>query len=137
MSAHIPIGYKVENGVPVVDDEKATAVRNLFIFYISGYSLNNAAREAGLKVFHARAGKILRDKRYLGKGIYPKLIDEAIFNAAEDERNRRAVSLGRIFPDKEKQIAIPTHFVMDKVDVPAGLILMEKAAYLYSSIRSE
>lgn len=43
MSAHIPIGYKVENGVPVVDDEKATAVRNLFIFYISGYSLNNAA----------------------------------------------------------------------------------------------
>lgn len=42
MSAHIAIGYKVENGVPVVDDEKATAVRNLFIFYISGYSLNNA-----------------------------------------------------------------------------------------------
>lgn len=44
---HIPYGYRIENGLAVVDEEKVAVVRKLFHNYISGLALILAAEKSG------------------------------------------------------------------------------------------
>ena len=45
---HTPYGYRIENGKAVIDEAAATQVRELYKNYLSGLSLTNAAKKAGL-----------------------------------------------------------------------------------------
>lgn len=45
---HTPFGYRIENGKAVIDEAAAAQVRDLCKNYLSGLSLTNAAKEAGL-----------------------------------------------------------------------------------------
>ena len=47
---HTPFSYRIENGKAVIDDAAAAQVRELYKNYLSGLSLTNAAKEAGLKL---------------------------------------------------------------------------------------
>ena len=47
---HIPYGYKIENGMAVIDEEEAAMVRKFFDYYISGLALMAAAKKMGLKL---------------------------------------------------------------------------------------
>ena len=67
---HIPYGYKIENGLAVVNEEEAAIVRNFFDYYISGLALMAAAEKAGLKLYHGSAGRMLRNVKYLGDDYY-------------------------------------------------------------------
>lgn len=42
---HIPYGYKIENGMAVVDKKEATVVQKFFEYYISGLALMAAAEK--------------------------------------------------------------------------------------------
>ena len=64
---HIPYGYRIENGRAVIDEEQAATVREFFQNYISGMALMPAAEKAGLKLYHGSAGRMLRNKKYLGR----------------------------------------------------------------------
>lgn len=134
---HIPYGYRIENGLAVIDGEAAERVRVLFQSYLSGDSLVNAARKAGLTAFHAEIGRMLRNVRYLGDGYYPAIIDPEIFAAAEAERAKRARKLGRVREPRETKKAIyPTAFRLregtEEFDDP-----FEQAEYAYSLIEKE
>ena len=48
MANHIPYGYRIENGVAVIDEGQAEQVRTLFSGYLSGLALVPAAEAAGL-----------------------------------------------------------------------------------------
>lgn len=50
---HTPLGYRIENGIAVIDEEAADKVRQLYKNYLSGLSLTNAAKEAGINALHA------------------------------------------------------------------------------------
>ena len=50
---HIPYGYKIENGMAVIDEEEAAMVRKFFDYYISGLALMAAAKKMGLKLITA------------------------------------------------------------------------------------
>lgn len=74
---HIPYGYRIENGMAVVDKAQADTVRNFFDYYISGLALMAAAEKAGLQLYHGGAGRMLRNVKYLGDDYYPAIIDKA------------------------------------------------------------
>jgi hypothetical protein len=38
--SHTPYGYKIENGIAVIDEEKADKIRFLYESYLSGLSLS-------------------------------------------------------------------------------------------------
>lgn len=128
---------KIENGIAVVDQEAATRVKELYRIYLSGLSLSNAAKEAGIKGYHASIARMLTNMRYLGDGYYPQIIDEEIFEKAEAERLRRAEMLGRIRePSAKKKNLKRYRFSMEKpeqlYDDP-----FKQAEYAYSLIESE
>lgn len=137
MTAHIPYGYRIKDGKAVVDEVQAKQVRAFFEEYISGKALIVAAETVGLKLFHGSAGRMLRNTHYLGDEYYPAIIDQELFDKAEEERQSRASQLGRVRELKVKETpAIPLHFTMGKqiqeFDNP-----FRQAEYAYSLIESE
>jgi hypothetical protein len=134
---HVTYGYRIENGKAVIDIEAAEQIKTLFQSYLSGASLNTAAKKAGIEAYHAGIKNMLRNARYLGDEYYPAIIDADTFAAAEAERVRRAVKLGRVWePKKEKEVVFPTAFRIKEIaewfDDP-----FKQAEYAYSLIETE
>ena len=134
---HTPFGYRIENGVAVVDEHAAEQVQALYQSYLSGDSLRTVANKVGIDAFHAGIGKILKNRHYLGDDYYPAIIDPDTFAAVQEERFRRASVLGRIRePQEDKSAIYPTTFhiieVIQVYDDPFA-----QASYAYSLIESE
>ena len=134
---HTPLGYRIENGIAIIDEPAAAKLRQLYKNYLSGMSLSKAAAEAGIPTYHGTAKRLMGTVHYLGDSFYPAIIDKETYQKAQEERKRRATKLGR--NNKQTQmrtIQIPTRFHMNKVsalhDNP-----MKQAEYLYSLIESE
>lgn len=92
---HTPYGYRIENGEAVIDEAAAAQVRELYKNYLSGLSLINAAKEAGLDLLHSGAKRMMRNSHYLGDDFYPAIIDKESFEAVEGELSKRSTKLGR------------------------------------------
>ena len=134
---YTPYGYRIENGISVVDENQAKQVMGLFEGYLSGLGLKDAAEKAGLKLFHGSAGRMLRNRKYLGDEYYPAIIDRTTFEKAVDERLKRAKALGRVYekiePIKEvKPMNFTIPKVQDKYKNP-----FQQAEYAYSLIECE
>ena len=71
---HTPYGYRIVDGKAVIDEAAATQIRELYKNYLSGLSLTNAAKEAGLDLLHSGAKRMMRNKHYLGDDFYPAII---------------------------------------------------------------
>ena len=137
MTAHIPYGYRIEDGKAVVDEVQAEQVRTFFKEYISGKALMVAAEMVGLKLFHGSAGRMLRNTHYLGDEYYPAIIDRELFDKAEEERQSRASQLGRVRELKVKETpSAPLRFTMGK-QKKVFYDPFEQAEYAYSLIESE
>ena len=134
---HTPLGYRIENGIAVVDEHAAEQVQALYQSYLSGDSLRTVANKAGIDAFHAGIGRILKNRHYLGDDYYPAIIDPDTFAAVQDERFRRASALGRIRQPKEDKVSVyPTTFhIIEGTQVYDDPFA--QAAYAYSLIESE
>lgn len=113
---HTPFGYVIVDGRPKVHDMEAARLAALYSAYLLGMSYENAAEVAGIKATHSMIKRLLHNKRYLGDDIYPRIIEDDIFNAVQAERQRREKALGRDnIPPKEKPTpVIYTEFRMKK-----------------------
>ena len=137
MTAHIPYGYRIEDGKAVVDETQAEQVRAFFKEYISGKALMVAAETVGLKLFHGSAGRMLRNTHNLGDEYYPAIIDRELFDKAEEQRQARAGQLGRVRElAPATSPAVPFHFTMGK-QKKVCYDPFEQAEYAYSLIESE
>lgn len=135
--SHVPYGYKIENGKAVIDEEKATQVRKLYEEYLSGLAYIPAAEAAGLNLYHTGAKKIMQNRHYLGDEFYPAIIDNETFEAAEVERVKRQVKLGRVFIEKPAEVnKVALGFAMTKVQIKYD-DPFKQAEYVYSLIESE
>ena len=135
---HTPFGYKIEGGKAVVDEVAAGQIRKLYENYLSGLSLENAAKEAGIKTYHGTVKKLLSNRHYLGDAFYPAIIDEDTFTKAALEGDRRSEKLGRnnrVPTPKVKKA--PTSFTFTESIAIQGVTPAEQAEYLYSLIESE
>jgi hypothetical protein len=135
--AHTPYGYIIKNGIAVIDDRSANQVKELFHAYLTGLSLADAAKRAGIKRCHSSIAKMLTCKRYLGDAFYPPIIDEDTFKQAEAEKIKRARMLGRI----REQVEPKNSLVRMRFSAPSPETLYEdpftQAEYAYSLIESE
>ena len=134
---HTPFGYKIENGIAVIDQPAADKLRQLYKNYLSGMSLSKAAATAGIKTYHGTAKRLMETVHYLGDSFYPAIIDKGTYQKAQEERKRRATALGRNNKQTQmKKLQISTRFHMGEVtalyDNP-----VKQAEYLYSLIESE
>lgn len=113
---HTPYGYRIENGKAVVDEDQAAQIRKIYEGYLGGLALMEAAKAAGLKLYHGSAKRMMQNRHYIGDDYYPAIIDQATFDAALVERQKRAKSLGRVFEPKEAETPPPvTQFTIGKV----------------------
>ena len=134
---HTPYGYRIENGKAVIDEAAAAQVQALYKNYLSGLSLTNAAKEAGLDLLHSGAKRMMRNRHYLGDDFYPAIIDKETFDAVELELNRRSTKLGcndryKAPPVKRPPTAFRLSDITENYDNP-----IRQAEYLYSLIESE
>lgn len=134
---HTPFGYRIDNGIAVIDDKAAGQIKSLYQAYLSGDALRTAAIKVGIDAYHAGIGNILKNPHYLGDDYYPAIIDPDTFEAAQEERIKRASALGRIREPKEYKAAVyPTTFRIIEgtklFDNP-----FEQAEYAYTLIESE
>ena len=132
-----PYGYRIVNGKAVIDEAAANQVRELYSNYLSGLSLINSAKEAGLNLLHSSAKNMMRNRHYLGDNFYPAIIDKDTFNSVEAELRRRATKLGRNNLYKAPEVKKPpTVFRLNEIkenyDNP-----FRQAEYIYSLIESE
>ncbi len=136
--SHTPFGYKIVNGKAEIDEEQALQLNVIYQAYIGGASLTKAAATVGIVSTHASIGRMLRNKKYLGTDYYPAIIDKKLFDAAEEERQKRATALGRIYeyPEPEDESMPVYSFRLDKVDKKYDNPFMQ-AEYAYSMIESE
>ena len=116
---HTPFGYRIENGIAVIDEESAAKLRRLYENYLSGMSLKTAAAKAGIETYHGTAKRLLMTKHYLGDNFYPAIIDKATFSRAQEELMKRASALGRLNKATPPwSIKIPTLFSIRKIEKP-------------------
>ena len=135
---HTPFGYRIEGGKAVIDEVAAGQIRKLYENYLSGFSLENAAKEAGINTYHGTVKKLLSNRHYLGDAFYPAIIDEDTFTKAALEGDRRSEKLGRnnrVQAPKVKKA--PTRFTFIESIAIQGVTPAEQAEYLYSLIESE
>ena len=134
---HTPYGYRIEGGKAVIDEAAAAQVRELYKNYLSGLSLTNAAKEAGLDLLHSGAKRMMRNMHYLGNDFYPAIIDKESFDAVEIELNKRSTKLGRndrynAPKAKSPSTAFRLCDITENYENP-----IRHAEYLYSLIESE
>ena len=137
MMSHIPFGYAIKNGKAVVNEKEAVKIKELFGAYLSGLSLTEAAKNAGIKRCHTSIARMLTDKRYVEDKFYPPIISRDTFEEVQLERRRRAEALGRIYEHKgneKKCLNFKFHASMpdNLYDDP-----FQQAEYAYSLIKSE
>ena len=134
---HIPYGYKIVNGKAAINEEQAVVVRKFFEGYISGQSLKAASINAGLDICHGSAGRMLRNKHYLGDDYYPAIIEQELFDKAEEVRMARAGSLGRIRELKQEQKPMAEKCFSLKSAPKRFSDPFKQAEYAYSLIESK
>jgi hypothetical protein len=132
-----PFGYRIKDGKAVVDGLTAKQVRALFEGYISGLSMNEAARRAGLKRCHASIGIMLRDKRYAGGGFYPQIIDGDLFENVQEKRIHRAEASGKVREPQTQERFIPTLRFHASAPEQRYNDPFKQAEYAYSLIECE
>ena len=133
---HTPYGYRIENGIAVIDKTTANQVQQLYKNYLCGLSLTNAAKEAGIAILHSGAKRMLQNKHYIGDDFYPAIITQETFDAVTAELNKRSEKLGR---NNRYQAPIikrpPTTFRIDETTENSDNPIRQ-AEYCYSLIES-
>lgn len=96
---NIPFGYKRENGKIRLHPAESKTVNEIFTAYLNGQSLLQIARhlnECNVEYMpettgwnKARLKRIIEDVRYLGNEIYPAIIEQTVFDKAQEIKATR------------------------------------------------
>jgi hypothetical protein len=134
---HIPYGYNIIDGKAVINEEAAEQVRTFFQHYLNGVALTKAAELVGMTLFHGSAGRMLRNKHYLGDDYYPQIIDKETFDKAEKLRQEKAAGLERIREPKTAEEKMPDKAFIFRPAETKYSDPFRQAEYVYGLIESE
>ncbi len=108
--AHIPYGYRIENGSAVIVRQEADKIRLFFRLYLAGNSIRAAAAKASLPISQATAVNMVRKTIYLGDGYYPAIIDSKLYRKVINETERREQERKQISA-KKREVTVPDRFL--------------------------
>ena len=95
----LPFGYRMEQGRVVVHTEEGASVKKLYEQYLQGASMrellahmqkSGAAYGEGMHWNLNRISRLLSDGRYAGKGNYPTIITQDVFEAVTQKKEKKA-----------------------------------------------
>ena len=101
----ILFGYQMINGEITTKPDEVLALLTIFSDYLAGLSLNQIAGKQevpyceGVKWNENNVRRILENRKYLGEDGYPQLIDEATYQAVQEQCKAKATSLCEISSD--------------------------------------
>ena len=134
---HTPYGYDIVGGMAVINEEQAAAIRQTCENYLSGMSMTQAARTAGINMNHSGVKRLMLNPRYLGDEFYPAILTPEIAQTVEAERQRRdALYKGKRYTGEDVMVFIPTAFTMRKLSTRYK-DPVKQAEYAYCLIESE
>ena len=132
----IAFGYGLEKGEIIIDEEMAKDVIKLYENYLKVRNIKAAAKGTAVETKYVTSiGKILKDKKYLGTELYPRIISDELFNEVQKVRNE-------IFAKQNRSACVkmpyeyPTdfHFRIDKIEKKYADPIAQ-AEYAYGQIR--
>ena len=93
-----PFGYRMEFGKIVKDPDEARWVVYIYEQYIKGESIKTLSDGmSGMGTYYdadkpwnkSMIARILQDRRYIGEGKYPQIIDESTFQKVNEKRDKK------------------------------------------------
>lgn len=93
-----PFGYRMEYGKVVLDPDEARWVVYIYEQYIMGESFKNLSDTlCGMGIHYDTdkrwnknmVARILQDRRYMGEGKYPQIIDACTFRQVDQKRSKK------------------------------------------------
>lgn len=126
-------GYTIRDGRLEVQETEAENIRKIFKNYLAGNALIKSADLAGLKKNSSSVKRILTNEKYLGRGVYPKIIDGESFEKAGQMLKERAVAMGRVWEKEEEIIRVPCKFRYKSEEV-LPIDPLERASHQYNLI---
>ena len=104
LTGRLPVGYKIKNKKPVIDESKAEMAKDIFKTYIDTGNWGLTARIISAKydtyVSDTKVKWTIKNRRYIGefRGIsnyFPKIIDEATFFEANNISKNKYIKHSR------------------------------------------
>ena len=104
MRYRISYGYSLKNGRLEIAEEQAETVRFIFEEYLNGKSMLKIVAVLNEKNIpplnqaqwqKSTVSRILSNSRYTGDDGYPQILDEKIFSAVQEKRQRTAAVTGK------------------------------------------
>lgn len=96
---HIPYGYRIEKGTPVIVPEEAEIVSRIFHRYDDGETLLAVADSLTEQQIDYYEGKrqwnknmiarILENRKYIGEETYPPIVSRQLFDAVNRDKNQK------------------------------------------------
>ena len=83
-------GYRIENGIAVIDEQEVAVIIGIFNGYLSGMRLTAAAKNAGQPMVHSCVKNIIKRTCYAGDDFYPAIVSKQTLARANAELIRRA-----------------------------------------------
>lgn len=135
---HTPYGYEIKEGKITINPEQAERFKQMCENYLSGMTLTEAAKAAGLNKGHAGVKHMMLNKRYLGEALYPQILDEKTHQRIKDELEKRARVLGRNNKEKKPMPKGRIYKAFTSPKVPRRFTdPIKQAEYAYSLIKGE
>jgi hypothetical protein len=129
----IPYGYRIENGLAVVEENEAKILQQAYELYLAGDSLQAIANKLGIDRNPSSMSNLLADRRYLGTDFYPSIINKELFAQAQRIHQERKQQHGRPLLSV-KTTKVSTDFIREQTnqhfDDPYA-----QAQYVYSLIK--
>lgn len=131
--AHIPYGYRIEQGVAIPDEEQAKRFNRFLNAYLSGKSVKEATNVSGVDMSVSALLDYLRSGTYAGTDYYPCIVPEGTLDQVTAELQRRS------HPGTQKAqppVPVRTHFRVKAPDVnsPQGRETMNIAGNIASAL---
>ena len=134
MSKHLPYGYRIEDGLCVIEKEESEILNKLFNSYLEIGTLMGASKKSGLNAnSHTSVKRILKNERYSEDSYYPKIFEKDLFEKV-NEKLKEKRRKGK--PSKEKTYQEIIGFRIKKKEKNI-LDPFELAAHRYSLIECE
>lgn len=131
---HVPYGYRIVDGIAIIEETEAEKVKILFEEYLRSKSMMAAAKYAGIKKTHSSIGRILKNRVYIGSDFYPSIIDKEIFSKVQALRNKNAIDQNRKkSKNKIENTLVSFEYIIKKIDEKFDNPF-KQAEYAYSQI---
>ena len=87
--AHIPYGYRIENGTAVIDPEQSKKLIDFIDAYLGGLSIKESRKASGIELTGSSILDYLRSGTYAGTEYYPPIVPEGTQDRILEELERR------------------------------------------------